>query len=110
MNQPDSQESAQAAPADEPMTMLTSVDMMAELVTSWHTQQMGRLHHLLQIPEGTTFEIGDTKLEISGDVLAGFKFGVELAIMQFKDLPFERVSASEDADTAAGNTESAPQH
>lgn len=103
------QEASQGTNQEAPTAMLTSMDMMAALVTSWHTQQMGRLRHLLDIPEGTTFEIGDTKLEVCGDVLAGFKFGVELAIMQFKDLPFERVVASEDADTTADNTESAPQ-
>lgn len=69
-----------------------SAEHFAQLVMAWHAHQIAQLRHALTVPEGTTFEIGDgddvKDLVLEGPALAGFKFGIELAIMRLGTLPF----------------------
>ena len=93
MSEPTDDSNNQAPQQAVPDTVeINDVNQFATAVIHWHKGRMGQLHHLLKVPEGTTFEVGEgaeaTKIELSGDVLAGFKFGVEMAIMQFNELPF----------------------
>ena len=74
--------------APEGKTAIQDINQFASLVANWHQAKMGALKHLLEVPEGTTFTVGEDKVVLEGAVLAGFKFGVELAIMQFSYLPF----------------------
>ena len=54
------------------------------------------VQHLLDIPEGSEFQVGDDKpLVLTPENLAAFKFGVEMTMMQLGTLPF--VAEMEDA-------------
>jgi hypothetical protein len=70
------------------------ISQFAGLVAGWHNNRLSTLDQLLAVPEGATFEIsqaGSTEPEtiiLTGDMLRGFQFGIEMARMQFKSLPF----------------------
>lgn len=85
---------------------IEDLDTFVRHLTAWHEVKVKALNHLLQIPEGTIFTIGDEddeeELLLEGSAHAGFLFGIELALMQVKDLPFvmeleDEVTASDDA-------------
>ena len=78
-------------PTDD-MVPVENVNQFAAYVAHWFGNRQAQLRHLLTVPEGTTFTIGEgaeeQALELSGTSLAAFKFGVEMAIMQLGQLPF----------------------
>lgn len=78
------------APAESPpeMVAIDNVNTFVMCTIKWHEVQTGKMRHLLTVPDGTTFEIDSKELVLTGDALAGFKFGVEMALLQVKDLPF----------------------
>lgn len=107
MNQDQAEEPLQ--PLDLTGTIpVDNVDDFARHVATWHQNKVSQLKHLLEIPEGTAFTIGDgteeTELVLEGPALAGFKFGIEMALMQFGELPF--VIELEDAPTSTTSTTS----
>lgn len=75
------------------------LDTFVQILTTWHAEKCVVVQHLLAVPEGSEFEIGDgaeaKTLVMSGDVLAGFKLGIEMAMMHLGTLPF--VAEMEDA-------------
>ena len=68
------------------------LDAFVRHLVAWHNHQVAAVQHLTQLPEGSTFQIGDgpeaEQLVMESKVLAGFKFGVEMALMQLGKLPF----------------------
>lgn len=78
----------EADAAGDELVTINSMNAFAALVATWHRSKMEKLQHLLTVPDGTTFEIGDEKLVLETEALKGFKFGVELSIMQLGELPF----------------------
>jgi len=66
------------------------LDGFVTLLTGWHVRRVDTVKHLLEIPEGTVFEVGNgaKSVTLAGDTLAGFKFGLEMALMQLGKLPF----------------------
>lgn len=85
------------ADPNAPITV-ESLDHFARLMAQWHMGRVAQLKHILTVPEGIQFTVGEEVLILQGDVLKGFKFGVELALIQFKELPF--AFETEDAPTA----------
>lgn len=86
---------------------IDNIDQFAAIVAAWHAERVGKIRHLLTVPEGTAFEIGEgaeaTDIVLTGDALKGFKFGIELALMQIGTLPFLFEAEQEAAsDSAAG--------
>ena len=79
---------AQQAPQPNDTIPIDNLDQFVRVLTGWHADKVAMLRHLLQIPEGTTFEVGEQTVVVEGHVLAGFKFGIELALMQVGTLPF----------------------
>ena len=78
---------------DQPISIpevieVDNLDQFVQILTTWHAEKCAIVQHLLAVPEGTTFEIGDDSLVLSGPALAGFKFGIEMAMMQLGTLPF----------------------
>ena len=66
-----------------------SVDLMYKLFHMWHEEKCGVLNHILIIPEGTVIEdSAGISHELTNEYLAGFKSGVEVALIEFKDMPF----------------------
>jgi hypothetical protein len=74
------------------VVQVDDLDHFVAITTAWHTQRVGQVKQLLEVPEGTAFEIGEgseaTEIVLTGDTLAGFKFGLEMALMQLGTLPF----------------------
>lgn len=72
-------------------------------LTGWHTQKCAVVRRLLEVPEGSVFEIGEDELTLDTTNLAAFKFGIEMALMQLGTLPFvAELEADEAAVSAAG--------
>lgn len=69
------------------------------ILTAWHAEKVAVLQHMLTIPEGTEFTIADEETGVlEGDILDGFKAGINLALMELGVLPF---TAEMDEDEAA---------
>lgn len=67
---------------------IENLDQFVTILARWHAEKVATIKHLLAIPEGSAFEIGTDTLVLTPDVLAGFKFGLEMALMQLGELPF----------------------
>lgn len=88
----------QAAPAtpetpvapQAPETLeIQDLDQFVKLLVGWHTQQVKTLEHFLDMPEGVVMQVdGDEQIALTGDLLAGFKAGINMSLMQLGKLPF----------------------
>ena len=67
---------------------VNDLDQFVQHLTAWHSSKIKACEHLLEVPEGSEFEVDGAQLVMSKEVLAGFKLGVELSLMQLKELPF----------------------
>lgn len=69
-----------------------TLDEFVRHLTHWHALGVARVQHLLAVPEGVEFQVGEgdevESVVLKGDMLLGFKFGLELAMMQLGKLPF----------------------
>lgn len=75
---------------------IADLDQFVKALTEWHAAKVQTCKHLLAVPQGASFQIGDeSPLMLEGPAHAGFIFGVEMALMQFGELPF--VAEVEDA-------------
>lgn len=87
------------APDPNETVPIENMDQLAQVFAAWHGERIQKLKHLLTCPEGTTFEVGSEDLELTGDKMKGFRFGVELCLMLVQNLPialeFEDDAAAE---------------
>ncbi len=77
---------------------MTDVNQFAMSLIGWHTTKVAQVKHLLEIPEGTGFEVGSDVLILRGDAHKGFKLGIEMALMQLGKLPIAVEYESQDSD------------
>lgn len=88
------------------MVSMDSMDQFAAAIAGWHQNKVAVLRHMQTIPEGTEMEVtlGDKAktLKLEGDVLTAFKTGLELALIEFGNLPFAITTEDipDDADAA----------
>lgn len=61
-----------------------------EAITGWVLVAVDVIKHFRKIPEGTVLR-DDSGIEhtLSGDYLSGFRAGLDLAILEFSELPFK---------------------
>lgn len=64
------------------------LDGFVKLLTKWHANKIAVLNHMLLIPEGSDMTSGDQTIKLEGDLMAGFKAGLEVALMELGTLPF----------------------
>lgn len=67
------------------------LDQFVTILTSWHSQKVAVLQHMQTLPEGSEMVVdGATAppVVMAGDILAGFKVGIELALIELGTLPF----------------------
>lgn len=80
---------------------VNDLDKFVQILTAWHANQCAAVQHMLTIPDGSKFEIGEDEAKqevtLTGDVLVAFKLGVEMAMMQLGTLPF--VAEMDDEET-----------
>lgn len=67
---------------------VNDLDTFVTVLTSWHNARMAQVRHFLTVPPGTSFEVNDQPITLTGTALEAFKLGVELCIMQLGTLPF----------------------
>ena len=76
-------------PAEE-TKMIESLDDFVRVLCHWHTNKVAVLNHMKTIPEGSEVSMDDSAPKVlTGDLLEGFKLGLELALNELGTLPFE---------------------
>lgn len=90
----------QPTQAAEPDFPVEDLDQFVAILTTWHAEKCAVVQHLLEVPEGSSFEIDGVELVMTLEVLRGFKLGVEMAMMQLGTLPFVAEMEAEKAPAA----------
>jgi hypothetical protein len=84
--------------ADQPITVVPTapeiiqiddIDTFAKFVGAWHATQVETLRHFLQVPPGSSFQVGEKTVVMDPATLEGFKLGLEIALMHVGNLPFQ---------------------
>lgn len=86
-------EATQAEAPVAPATIeIQDLNQFVQVLVGWHEKKVKTLQHMSAVPEGTDMIFGegdDTKtVTLTGDMLAGFKAGIELSLMELGELPF----------------------
>ena len=68
--------------------VIEDMNQFVQILVAWHSEKVKVLEHMLQVPDGSVMETNGTKATLTGDLLAGFKAGIELALMELGTLPF----------------------
>lgn len=84
---------AQQVPVTEAdMINVQTMDQFAGMFMAWHQNKIKVLKHMQAIPEGTEIEItfGDVvrEIKLEGEAMAAYHAGIELALIEFQNLPF----------------------
>ena len=67
-----------------------SLDDFVHMLVSWYGHKLAILTHMLEMPDGTAMQVGENEpVVMTGDMLAGFKAGIQLALMELGTLPFQ---------------------
>lgn len=81
--------STQEAPVNGADSQIKSVNEFGALLFNWHHRQIATINHFLDVPEGTEVKVGEEgQITLSGDVLRGYKLGLELSLHYLGTLPF----------------------
>ena len=84
---------------DSPTEIVNISDMgqFIALMQDWHSNQVATVHHFLEVPSGIEVQIeGEPSFNLEGDILKGFKLGIQMALSYLGELPFY-AQGSEDA-------------
>lgn len=82
---------------------VTSLDGFVKLLTGWHGKKVALLRHMQDLPDGSEMVVDsglatEATVLMTGERLAGFKEGIDLALMELGTLPF--LAEVEDAEPA----------
>lgn len=79
--------------------VIETLDGFVRALQNWHSNKVQLLKHMQQIPEGTEVTRDDGEPQaLEGDLLKGFILGLEVALSEMGELPFEaEVDFTEDA-------------
>lgn len=107
MTQDTTPENQQAKPDTVPVEDL---DSFVRHLAAWHSRKVAMLNHMQTIPEGSKMQVGKdgAEVELTGDMLAGFKAGIELALIELGSLPFVAEMEADEASTEAPVSSDAP--
>lgn len=96
------QQTYEAKIAEVPATVpVEDLDQFVRILTGWHMERCALVQHLLEVPEGSTFEVDGKEIVMTGATLDGFKLGIEMTMMQLGTLPFEAEMEDEPEATPA---------
>ncbi len=76
-------------PTPEPLIQITNLDQFVGIMTLWHRQAAQATQHLLGVPVGGAFEVDGETIELTGMAHKAFLLGVNMALMNLGELPFE---------------------
>ena len=68
--------------------VIEDMNQFVQILVAWHSEKVKVLEHMLQVPDGSVMETNGIKATLTGDLLAGFKAGIELVLMELGTLPF----------------------
>ena len=74
--------------SDPEIVEVNTLDQFVRFLTQWHMEKCAAVQHLKEVPDGATFEIDGKELVLTGANMEGFKFGIEMTLMQLGTLPF----------------------
>lgn len=75
--------------AQEDSIPLNTLDDFVKCLYVWHKRKVDLLKHMTEIPDGFEVKVGEgPDLVLTGDVLAGYKAGLALALIELGTLPF----------------------
>lgn len=82
-----------------PLVLVEDLDTFVEMLTHWHENKVAILTHMMEVPECTEVEVDGKPFVLAGDMMDGYKLGIQLALMELGVLPFasEEVEPSVDA-------------
>lgn len=84
-------EATQEAPVAPATIEIEDLDQFVKILASWHAQKVKILERMLTVPDGTEMVVtGDEPVTaiLTGDMLVGFKAGLNLSLMELGTLPF----------------------
>jgi hypothetical protein len=83
---------------------IEDLDMFVRMLHQWHAGKVQIIKHMLTIPDGTEMRVGDdVSVTLTGDVLAGFKAALDIALMELGTLPFVvEVTDDDEPEVVAG--------
>lgn len=68
---------------------ITDINQFVGILSEWHAKKVAILEHMLQVPDGTEMIVdGGTPIILTGDMLAGVRAGISMALMELGSLPF----------------------
>ena len=85
---PPTQATDTAVDTNPDLLMIDNLDSFAEILIKWHEGKVAILNHMLSLPECTEAECDGTTVTLAGDMMDGFKLGIELCLMELGTLPF----------------------
>lgn len=87
--------------------MVDDLDQFVRVLMAWHAKKVATLRHMKDIPDGTEATQDDQEpVILTGDMLKGFRMGLEVALEEMGTLPFE--AELEDAPEAPVAPEAIP--
>lgn len=101
------QDQGQNADLPEGAEVITNIDQMAFVIANWVDNCQQQVRQMLQVPDGqpltVIFEEGTEgeELNLTGDLLKGFKAGVIAAGSLFNSLPIARMAPAAPAEQPA---------
>lgn len=70
--------------------MIDTLDGFVKALHHWHHNKVQVIKHLQSLPEGTEVsEEGEEPFVLTGDALKGFVMGLQAALEEIGELPFE---------------------
>lgn len=70
--------------------MVDDLDQFVRVLMAWHAKKVATLRHMKDIPDGTEATQDDQEpVILTGDMLKGFRMGLDLALEEMGTLPFE---------------------
>lgn len=70
--------------------MVDDLDQFVRILMAWHTSNVATLRHMKDIPDGSEAKQDDQEpVILTGDMLKGFRMGLDLALELLGTLPFE---------------------
>jgi hypothetical protein len=73
------------------LVQIPDLDTFTTLLSNWHKTKVAMLEHMLNLPDGSEMVVnGDDEAPVvmTGDMLAGYKYGIQLSLMELGTLPF----------------------
>ena len=68
--------------------VIEDMNQFVQSLVAWHSEKVKVLEHMMEVPDGSIMETNGIEATLTGDMLAGFKAGIELALMELGTLPF----------------------